>query len=148
MGRGAVRFGPVAGVQYARADIDAYTEGDPVLANSVREQDVNALTGSLGVEARANYVFCRFGIQPYGSAMLEKDLEGDSRTVRYAGTASPTIVNSFVLPDRSKDMYRRPTGGANVGLGANSALQINASTSLGRDGTEEFGGFIGVKLGF
>jgi uncharacterized protein YhjY with autotransporter beta-barrel domain len=130
-------------------DIDAYTEtGDPVLTNNIGEQDLKALKGSAGIEARANYALGRFDIQPYGSAMLEKDFEGDSRTVRYAGTASPTILNSFVLPDRTKDMYGRLTGGANVGLGANTALQVNASTTMGQDGPEELGGFIGVKIGF
>jgi outer membrane autotransporter protein len=149
IGAGNLRFGPVIGVQYAKADVDAYTEtGDPVLTNNVGKQDVKALTGSAGIEARANYSLGRFGIQPYGSVMLEKDFEGDSRTVRYAGTASPTIVNSFVLPDRSKDMYGRLAGGANVGLGVNAALQVNATTTIGQDGSEDVGGFIGVKIGF
>jgi outer membrane autotransporter protein len=149
IGAGNLRFGPVVAVQYAKVDVDAYTEtGDSVLTNNVGEQDVKALTGSVGVEARANYALGRFGIQPYGSAVLEKDFKGDSRTVRYAGTASPTIVNSFVLPDRSKDTFGRITGGANVGLGANAALQVNASTTVGQDGSEDLGGFIGVKIGF
>ncbi len=119
-----------------------------MLTLNVGEQDLKTMVGSIGIEARANYALRSFGIQPYGSAVLEKDLEGDGRTIRYAGTASPTIVNSFVLPDRSEETYGRLTGGANLGLGGTSILQVNASTTVGRDGSEDFGGFIGVKVGF
>lgn len=150
MGNGKVRFGPVVGLQYAKVDIDAYTEtGDPVLTLNVDEQDLKAVTGSAGIEARANLgAGGGLSIQPFGTVSLEKDFEGDSRTVRYAGTASPTIVNSFVLPDRSKDLYGRVTGGANLVITGNAMLQINASSTVGQKGAEDLGGFIGLKVGF
>ena len=98
----ATRFGPVIGVTYAKADIDAYTEtGDPVLTLDVGEQEVKALTGSAGLEARATWDVGGLSFLPYAQATLEKDFEGNGRTISYAGTASPTIVNGFVVPEGS-----------------------------------------------
>lgn len=149
LGTGTLRFGPVAALQYAKVDIDAYTEtGDPVLTNAVQEQDLKALTGSLGIEARGSFDTAGLLIQPYGTATLERDLEGDGRTIRYAGTASPTIVNSFVLPDRTDELYGRIAGGANLGISPNVVLQVNASTTVAQKGSEDLSGFIGIKFGF
>jgi uncharacterized protein YhjY with autotransporter beta-barrel domain/phospholipase/lecithinase/hemolysin len=149
MGTSTLRFGPVVALQYAKVDIDAYTEtGDPVLTLAVDDQELKAVTGSLGLEARANLSEGGIGIQPYGSATLEKDFEGNGRTIRYAGTASPTIVNSFVLPDGTDELYGRLTGGANLGITEGVALQVNASTTIGREGSEDLGGFVGVRFGF
>lgn len=149
LGTGNLRFGPVAALQYAKVDIDAFTEtGDPVLTNTVQEQDLKALTGSLGVEARGSFDASGLVIQPYGAATLERDFEGDGRTIRYAGTASPTIVNSFVLPDTTDELYGRLTGGANLGISPNVMLQLNASTTVAQKGSEDMSGFIGIKFGF
>lgn len=144
-----LRVGPVVGVQYAKAEIDAYTEqGDPVLTLNVQDQDLKALTGSAGVEVRGAWTSGGLAILPYATLVAEKDFEGDSRTIRYAGTASPTIVNSFVLPDRSKDTYARFTAGADMALGGAFSLQLNAGSSFGRNGGDDFAASVGLKAGF
>lgn len=148
-GVGNWRVGPVVGVQYAKAERDGYTEtGDLVLTLAVSDQDVKALAGSAGVEARGEVDMGGLAVRPYVALTAEKDFEGDSRTIRYAGTAAPTIVNSFVLPSRSKDTYARLTGGASFSLGERIALQVNASSSFEQEGGNDFSGFVGVKLGF
>lgn len=148
-GLGGWRVGPVIGVQHARAELDAYTEtGDPVLTLNVADQDVKALVGSAGIEARSELDMGGLAVMPYVALTAEKDFEGDSRVIRYAGTASPTIVNSFVLPDRSEDIYARLTGGANFTLGERIALQVNGTTSFRQDSGDNFSGFVGMKMGF
>lgn len=143
------RIGPVAGLHYARAKIDAFTEkGDPVLTLNVGKQELETLTGDAGIEARGSFESAGLAVQPYVTLAAEKDFEGDGRTIRYAGTASPTIVNSFVLPDRSKKVYGRLTGGADISLGGSIALQLNATTSFEREGHDDLGGFVGVRVGF
>jgi outer membrane lipase/esterase len=148
-GGDSLRFGPVLGLSYAKADLDAYTEtGDPVLTLNVEDQSLKALTGSAGVEARGLIDSGGLAIKPFVSLAAEKDFEGDSRTIRYAGTASPTIVNSFVLPDRSKDLFGRLTAGASFELGGNMALQLHGTTAIGRDDGNDMSVFAGVKVGF
>jgi uncharacterized protein YhjY with autotransporter beta-barrel domain len=129
--------------------MDGYTEtGDPVLTLNVGDQDVKALVGSAGLEARGSFDSGGLTIAPYASLTAEKDLEGDGRAIRYAGTASPGIVNTFVLDDRSKDLHGRFTAGANLALGGAFSLQVQGSTSIARDGGNDMAGFLGLKLGF
>ncbi|MFN3387776.1 MAG: autotransporter domain-containing protein, partial [Allosphingosinicella sp.] len=128
---GGIRVGPVVALNYAKAELDGYTEtGDPVLTNIVQDQDVSALTGSVGLEARADMAAGGLAVRPYAALTVERDFKGDGRTVRYAGTASPMIVNSFVIEDRSKDTYARLAAGANFALGSRAALQIQGTTAF------------------
>ncbi|SMF61860.1 autotransporter domain-containing protein [Allosphingosinicella indica] len=149
MGLGGLRAGPVIGLQYARAKLDAYTEaGDPVLTNNIGAQRLETLVGSLGAEVRGEWDAGGLAVQPYLSLTAERDFEGDSRTIRYAATATPGIVNSFVLPDRPKDTYGRVMGGADFSLGGGFALQVNGGTSFSRRGGDDFSGFVGLKAAF
>ena len=146
---GAIQAGPVVALAYAEAKVDAYTEaGDPVLTLDVGRQKVKALLGRAGLEVRGEVDAGGLGIRPYFEAAAEKDLEGDGRTIRYAGTASPTIVNSWVLPDRPKDVHGRLTAGADLALGGAFALQVQGSGTFGQKGGNEVGGFVALKLGF
>ncbi|HEY9553825.1 autotransporter domain-containing protein [Allosphingosinicella sp.] len=148
-GLGDWRVGPVIGLQYARAELDGYTEtGDPVLTLTVSDQEAAALVGSAGVEARGDWDVGGLAIRPYASLTAERDFEGDGRVVRYAGTASPTIVNSFVLQDRPDDTYGRITGGADIELVGSLSLQLTAATSFARDGGEDLFGMLGLNVGF
>jgi uncharacterized protein YhjY with autotransporter beta-barrel domain/phospholipase/lecithinase/hemolysin len=149
MGMGGLRIGPVVGVHYAKVEMDGYTEtGDPVLTLNVGEQDVKALVGSAGLEARGTFDSGGLAIAPYASLTAEKDLEGDGRAIRYAGTASPGIINTFVLEDRSKEVHGRLTAGANLALGGAVSLQVQGSTSIARDGGNDIAGFAALKVGF
>jgi outer membrane autotransporter protein len=148
-GFGGLRVGPVVGLHYAKAKIDGYTEtGDPVLTLNVGEQDVKALVGSAGLEARGDFSSGGLAISPYASLTAEKDFEGDGRAIQYAGTASPVIVNTFVLDNRSKEVYGRLTAGANLALGSAVSLQVQGSTSLAQDGGNDKAGFVALKVGF
>jgi uncharacterized protein YhjY with autotransporter beta-barrel domain/phospholipase/lecithinase/hemolysin len=146
---GKLRVGPVAGVQYAKAELDGYTEaGDPVLTLNVGDQEVHAMVGTLGLEARGDLSSGGLAIRPYASVVAEKDFDGDGRTIQYAATTAPTIVNSFVLANRSKQTYGRVTGGASLSLGGAISLEVQANASFGRDRGNDVGGFAGVKIGF
>jgi outer membrane autotransporter protein len=146
---GGWRVGPILGLHYARTELDGYTEeGDPVLTLTVGDQDAEALVGSAGVEARGDWDVGGLAIRPYATLTAEQDFEGDGRIVRYAGTASPGIVNSFVLPDRGDDTYGRIAGGADVELVGSLSLQLTAATSFAREGGEDLFGTLGLKAGF
>ena len=114
---GGMRLGPVIGLRYAKVELDGFTEtGDPVLTLNVEDQETDSLIGSAGLELRGDLEVGGMTVQPYAQVALERQFAGDGRTVRYALTAAPTIVNQWVLPDRPDDLYGRVTGGVNVAI--------------------------------
>jgi hypothetical protein len=80
--------------------------------------------------------------------MIEKDLKGDARTVVFAQTATPTIVNRFSLGERDTGLYTRFSGGASAQLARNVQLDVAASTTAGKDQGNEVSVHGGVRLGF
>ncbi len=149
MPMGPVSVGPVVGVDYARAKVDGYTEsGDPALTLNVSKQTYEALTGDLGIELHGSAAVPGVGVHPYAAAMLEKDLVGDGRTLFYAQTSAPGIVNSFTYPDRSTSLYGRVTGGLSASLLSSLAVEAAVSTTLGKDWGNETSAHVGVRLGF
>ncbi|HYI63547.1 MAG TPA: autotransporter domain-containing protein [Allosphingosinicella sp.] len=146
-GLGGMRLGPVIGLRYARVEMDGFTEtGDPVLTLNVQDQKTDSLVGSAGLELRGDLEVGGLAVRPYAQAALEQEFAGDSRTVRYALTAAPTIVNQWVLPDRPDDLYGRVTGGVNFDLTGALSVQVNASTTLSNDLGDDVSGFLALRL--
>jgi outer membrane lipase/esterase len=148
-GFGGLQVGPIVSLDYEQAKIDGYTEmGDPVLTLNVGKQKADSLLGNAGLELRGNFSSGGLAVSPYAAVTAEREMQGDARTVTYAETAAPTIVNSFVLPRRPRDTHGRVTAGASFALGGAIALQIQGSTSFDRQGGDDRGGFVGLKVGF
>ena len=144
---GGARVGPVIGVRYAEVDVDAFTEaGDPALTLNVGDQSLESLVGSAGVEARGTLDMGGIEVRPYARASVEREFEGSARTIRYALTTAPTIVNQWALPERSDDIYGRIAAGVNFDLGGAATLQLNATTSIGQDEGDEVAGFLALRL--
>ncbi len=143
------RIGPVIGLRYAEADIDGYTEaGDPVLTLNVRDHEAKSLVGHAGVELRGTLDVEGLSVRPFASAMVEREFEDDPRTVLYALTAAPNIVNQWVIQGRSDEIYGRLTGGISFELGRTISLQAKGTGTVSRDGGDELGGSLGLRLGF
>jgi uncharacterized protein YhjY with autotransporter beta-barrel domain len=137
----------VVGVHYADVDLDAYSEaGDPVLTLNVAEQGATSLVGSAGIELRGDMEVGGLAVRPYAIAALEREFEGDARTVRYALTAAPTIVNQWNLPARSDDIYGRITGGVDFTLTGALSLQVQGSTSISQNDGNDLAGFVALRL--
>jgi outer membrane lipase/esterase len=144
---GGMRLGPVIGLRYARVEMDGFTEaGDPVLTLNVEDQETDSLLGTAGIELRGDLAVGGLAVQPYGQVALEQEFAGDGRTVRYALTSAPTIVNQWVLPGRPDDLHGRVTGGVNVDLGGAFSLQLNGATTVGADQGEEVSGFLALRV--
>lgn len=142
---GPVSIGPVVALDYAKAKVDGYTEsGDPVLTLNVGSTSVKALEGSVGAELRGNLT----GVRPFASAVLVKDLSGDSRVIEFAQTTAPTIVNSWQLEDRSKHVYGRLTGGLSATVMGNFSVDGLISTTVDKRGGNDTSAHIGVRVGF
>ena len=146
-GFGGARIGPVVGVRYAEADLDGYTEtGDPVLTLNVQDQELTSLTGNAGIEVRGSMDVEGLAVRPYASASVERQFDDDPRTIRYALTAAPGIVNQWAVPGRSDEIYGRLTGGVNLDLGRTVSLQANATGTIGQDEGNELAGFLALTL--
>ena len=144
---GGARVGPVVGVRYAEVDLDGFTEaGDPVLTLNVEDQELTSLVGNAGIELRGSLDVAGLAVRPYASATVERQFEDDPRTIRYALTAAPGIVNQWAVPGRSDEMYGRLSGGVNFDLGRTISLQANATGTLGQDEGSELAGFVALRL--
>jgi outer membrane autotransporter protein len=144
-----LQAGPIAGVQYARVKLDGYTErGDEVLTLNVAERRASELVGFTGVEVGFEDDIGGLSVKPFVKLAAEKLLDGSGGGVRFAGTASPGIVNRFVQEESSRDVYGRVEGGASLALGTRAALQFQASATVEHPEHDEFTGFFGLKLGF
>lgn len=149
MPMGGLRVGPVVALDYAKAKVDGYTEeGDAALTLEVDSISARSLTGSLGVELRAEVDTGGIELRPFASAALEKDFLGDGRTMRFAQTSAPIIVNSWELEDRSKKTYGRLSGGASAAILSGVTLDALVSATLGRDDGNEVSAHVGLGLGF
>jgi uncharacterized protein YhjY with autotransporter beta-barrel domain/phospholipase/lecithinase/hemolysin len=146
---GGLRLGPTIGLRYADVDVDAYTEaGDQALTLNVSAQGERSFTGHAGIEARGALEMGGLSVRPYLSASIEQEFDGDARTISYALTTAPTIVNRWNLPARSDDMYGRITGGVNFTVTDAITLQVRATTTLGEDEGNEASGFAALRVAF
>ncbi|MCF2515842.1 autotransporter domain-containing protein [Sphingomonas sp. G124] len=146
---GKVRAGPVIGLDYAKAKVDSYTEsGDPALTLNVDSLTYQSLRGSLGLEVRGDFAGNGVQFRPFAAAAVEKDFTGDERTIRFAQTSAPTIVNSFALEDASKKAYGRFSGGFSAAIFSNVNLDVAGSATIGKDQGNETSANVGVRIGF
>ncbi|HEX6218128.1 MAG TPA: autotransporter domain-containing protein [Sphingomicrobium sp.] len=148
MPMGIVRIGPVAALDYAKAKVDGYTEqGDPALTLNVSSMSAKALTGSIGAELRGDFNTDGIQLRPFASAALEMDLVGDGRSVRFAQSAAPTIVNSWSFEDRTKKAYARFTGGASAGIVGRLSINALLSGTVGHDQGDDVSAQVGLRMG-
>lgn len=146
---GAVRVGPVIALDYAKAKVDGYTEdGDPALTLHVDSLNYKSLRGSAGLEVRGDFAGGGVQVRPFAAVVAEKDFTGDARTVHFYQTSAPTIVNSFAFEDASKKAYGRVTLGLSAAIFSNVSLDVDGSTTIGKDQGNETSANLGFRVGF
>ena len=146
---GNVRVGPVIALDYAKANVDSYTEdGDPALTLHVDSLSYKSLRGSAGVEVRGDFGGGGVQLRPFAAAVVEKDFTGDARTVQFSQTSAPTIVNSFAFEDASKKAYARVSLGFSAAIFSNVNLDVAGSTTISKDQGDETSANLGVRVAF
>ena len=149
MGVGAVRVGPVIGVDYTRVRVDGYTEdGDSALTLNVGSARYNSLRGNVGAEIRGDFAGGGIQLRPYAALVAEKELSGGGRDVSFAQTSAPTIVNSFDFESVSRKVYGRGTIGASARIFSGIHLDAGVSSTAGRKQGNETSGHVGLKASF
>jgi outer membrane lipase/esterase len=146
---GLLRVGPVVALDYAKAKVGGYSEsGDPALTLNVGSSSAKALEGSIGAELRGRVEAGGAGIRPFGSVVLVKDLIGDGRTIEFAQTSAPTIVNSWQFADRSKHVYERVSAGASARLFGGVNVDALISTTFDKRDGNDTAAHVGVRVDF
>ena len=146
---GVFRAGPVLAIDYAKAKVDSYTEeGDAALSLNVDSVSAKSFTASLGAELRGDFDTGGVSVRPFVSGAVEKELSDGERTIHFAQTSAPGIVNRWVVGDGSEGVYGRLSGGANAAILSGVSLNALASTTVGRDGGNDVSAHVGLDVGF
>lgn len=146
---GAMRAGPVVALDYAKAKVDSYTEeGDAALSLNVSSASAKSLTGGVGAEIRGDFESGGMSVRPFASAMLEKELLDDGRSVHFAQTSAPGIVNTWEFEDRSTKAYGRVAFGGSAGILNGVTINAVGSATLGRDEGNDVSAQVGLNVGF
>ncbi|CAL77537.1 putative esterase/lipase/outer membrane autotransporter [Bradyrhizobium sp. ORS 278] len=147
---GTAKLGPIAGLTYARARVDGFTEaGDPALTLTVGPQTAETLVGSVGVQLRTPFQVQGATVHPYLNLTLDDDLIGNGRLIQYSATSAPLIVNNWNVPSASShNVYGRVSAGIVAPFWSNVALTANVSRTIGRTGGDDFFGSGGLKISF
>ena len=77
--------------------------------------------------------------------MLEKELGGGDRSVRFSQTSAPIIVNRFEFENVSKKAYGRGTIGATARIFSNATLDAGISMTAGKRQGNETSGHVGLQ---
>ena len=146
---GQLKVGPFVGIDFARAQIESYTEaGDPVLTLNVSDQEDDQMVGSLGIELNGDFDVGGNKVAPFLTLAAQKELDDNPRTIRYALTAAPTIVNSWTVGGDSEEAYGRIGAGVNFELTRNFTLQVAGGTTVGQEQGDESSASVALRLGF
>lgn len=138
------RIGPIAGIAYAHAKLDGYSEaGDPAAELNVGSQKFDTVIASAGLEWRPEL---GDAISPWLRATAEKSVHGDTRDVLYAQAAAAGVVNRFQIVSASDRAYGDVSGGVSARIGSHLAIEATAHSSFSRPEGNDYGGFAGVKL--
>ncbi|MBA2932483.1 autotransporter domain-containing protein [Sphingomonas sp. CGMCC 1.13654] len=141
---GMGRIGPVAGIAWAHAKLDGYTEaGDAAAALVVNSQKVDTVVGSAGLEWRPDL---GPAITPWLRATAEKSVHGDKRDLLYAPADAATVINRFEISSASDKVYGDVAGGISARIGSRVALEGTVHTTFSRAEGNDYGGFAGVKF--
>lgn len=144
MSLAALKIGPIVTLDYARANVDSYTEsGDPALTLNVGNQHLKSFTGQAGLELRGDLA----GLHPFVDVTAEREFSGNGSVITFAQTTAPTIVNSWPV-SRSKETYGRVSGGASAMVTPGLSLDAFVSSTLSRNHGQETGAQVGIKAAF
>ncbi len=144
---GPLRVGPIAGLNYAFADIQGYTEtGDSLLTMRVNEQKVDALTGSAGLQMRFPFELRGDLYSPFINVTAEQDLLGASRTITTTQVTAPLLPVLTPVPGDG-GAYGKIAAGVAARLGGTVSATVNAETTFARDGGNSLVVSGGIKVG-
>jgi outer membrane lipase/esterase len=145
--RGALAFGPVAGLQYTHLTVDGYNETGSVADLGVNDEQTDSLRSRLG--GRISYAFSRDGVNftPHLDATWQHEFmdQGRGLTSQFEGTGLGSFSVRTENPSRDSAL-------ADLGLDAEINRTVTAFTDYEVQAGQAnyFGQSVqaGVKIGF
>lgn len=145
---GPLRAGPIAGLSYTHAQIAAYTEsGDSLLTNTVDQQKLESLVGSLGVQLRAPLAMAGAIYSPYVNVTAEHDFIGSARTLITTQLSTPLLPVLTPIDARSRT-YGKVAAGIAAAVSSNISANLNVVSSFARSDGNDNGVSGGLKVAF
>jgi len=128
----AFNYGPFAGVQYARSNVDGYTEYGGAAPQTVGSQSAVSLTAHAGMQGAWTLDKPNFTLVPQIRVAVEREFKNNDHTI-YVGPVGGTQTAFNVIGDGA-DTYGR----LNVGLSFNSkdkprSFRLDYEGMYGRD---------------
>jgi outer membrane autotransporter protein len=145
--KGALTFGPVAGVEYTHLTVDGYSETGSVADLQVKEQDADSLRSRLG--GRISYAYRCHGITltPHLSATWQHEFMDQGRGI--TSQFDSTSLGSFtVRTENPQRDFALADAGITADLNRRVSLFAEYMVQAGQD--NYFGQSVqaGVKIGF
>ncbi|MBW0144253.1 autotransporter domain-containing protein [Sphingomicrobium clamense] len=146
---GIFRVGPSIAYDYAKVDLDGYTEsGDAALNLNVDPIDFSSGRGSLGIDMRGDFDNWGIQVRPHARFAFEKNMGDSMRMYRFSQTTSPGIVNSWNLGEEDDGLYGRLSGGFSAQLFSSVRLDTAVSMTFEKDDGNETGASVSLNVGF
>lgn len=140
---GGLTHGPVLGLRYQHVEVEGFSEDSSLFGFTYRSQTRNSLVGSVGY--RAAYDFG--SVLPYAKVTLNREFKDDQRNITVESRSISTLAYDVAVakPDRS---YVDLTAGASFRLATSVTGTLGLNARLGDQDRRDYGGFLGVSVGF
>ena len=100
-----------------------------------------------GMTATLSFTGGGVQLRPYASAVVEKDFRGDDRTLTFAQTSAPGIVNRWRVEGADKP-YGRLSVGLSAAILSGISLNANIAGTVSKDDGNETTGHVGLRAAF
>jgi len=143
------RLGPIAGLTLAHVGVDAYSEsGDPALTLAVDAQNVDTALGAIGAQARKSFATPAGRFDAFLNLTAEDNFSGGNRSVGYAQTDAPLIVDTLNLVSPSNRIFGRGAAGLSSSLTSRVSVTASVSRTVGQPGGDTTAGSVGISFAF
>lgn len=140
---GGLTHGPVLGLRYQHVEVEGFSEDNSLFGFTYRSQTRNSLVGSIGYQAAYDFG----SVLPYAKVTLNREFKDDQRTITVESRSISTLAYDVAVakPDRS---YVDLTAGASFKLAESVTGTLGLNARLGEENRRDYGGFVGVSVGF
>ena len=140
---GGLTHGPVVGLRYQHVEVEGFSEDSSLFGFTYRSQTRNSLVGSVGYQAAYDFG----SVLPYAKVTLNREFKDDQRSITVESRSISTLAYDVAVakPDRS---YVDLTAGASFKLAESVTGTLGLNARLGEEDRRDYGGFVGVSVGF
>ena len=135
--------GPALGLRYQHVEVEGFSEDSSLFGFTYRSQTRNSLVGSVGYQAAYDFG----SVLPYAKVTLNREFKDDQRNITVESRSISTLAYDVAVakPDRS---YVDLIAGASFRLAESVTGTLGLNARLGDEDRRDYGGFVGVNVGF